>query len=295
MEDRSFRHTLHRWGQHMVDSGRWSRDVTRLTLLLALPLLAACGGVSDEQEVEVGRENAAQIDAQLPLVRDPVATRYLTDLGLDIARRSSRASLDWRFSIVDSDQINAFAVPGGFIYVNRGLIERARSLDELAGVLGHEIAHVTLRHSVRQMEQQTKGSVVITLLCTLTSVCESGVGRVAINAAGSAWFARHSRADELEADSAAIEHVVRADIDPDGIPSFFERLLEERRRAPGLVEGWFGSHPLEEDRIAVTRAIIGRLEPRTLEGLREDTPDFHAFQARVKSLPPSPAPRPLPR
>src|SRR5688572_21821407 len=116
----------------------------QVALVASLAAAAACGGVSDEQEVEVGRKSVEQIEAQLPLVRDPVATRYLTDLGLDIARRSSRASLDWRFSIVDSDQVNAFAVPGGFIYVNRGLIERARTLDELAGVLGHEIAHVTL-------------------------------------------------------------------------------------------------------------------------------------------------------
>ena len=269
--------------------------MVHVVLAALLAIIPGCGGVSDEQEIGVGRQTAAQIDAQLPLVRDPVATRYLTGLGLDIARRSSRASLDWRFSIVDSDQVNAFAVPGGFIYVNRGLIDRARSLDELAGVIGHEIAHVTLRHSVKQMEQQSRGNIVVTVVCTLTSVCESGVGRIAINAAGSAWFARHSRADELEADSAAIEHVVRADIDPDGIPSFFERLLAERQRQPGLVDGWFGSHPLEEDRIASTRAIIQQIDPAQLEGLREDSPDFQAFQARLRALPPSPAPRQMPR
>jgi len=269
---------------------RWGRGVPLLLAAFGL----ACGDVSSDQEVELGVQTAGQIERQLPLVRDPVATRYLTDLGLDIARRTSRASLDWRFAIVDSDQINAFAVPGGFVYVNRGLIERARSLDELAGVLGHEIAHVTLRHSVKQMEQGTRRNVVVGLVCTFTNVCESGLGRVAIDAAGSAWFARHSRADERQADSAAIDHVIRADIDPEGIPSFFERLLEERRARPGVVEGWFGSHPLEEDRIAVTRALIDRIDPARLDGLREDTPDFHAFQARVRALPRRQLPPPSP-
>lgn len=265
--------------------GPW-RVLRRRGWVLTLALVAlACVDLSGEQEVELGAQTAAQVERQLPLVRDPVATKYLTDLGLDIARRTSRASLDWRFSIVDSDEINAFAVPGGFIYVNRGLIERTRSLDELAGVLGHEIAHVTLRHSVKQMEQGTRRNVVVGLVCTFTEVCESGLGRVAIDAAGSAWFARHSRADERQADSAAIDHVIRADIDPEGIPAFFERLLEERRYRPGIVEGWFGSHPLEEERIADTRALIDRIEPARLDGLREDTPDYQAFLARVRSLP----------
>ena len=228
-------------------------------------------------------------------MRDPVATAYITALGLDIARRTSRGTLDWRFHIVDSDQINAFAVPGGFIYVNRGLIQRAQSLDELAGVLGHEIAHVTLRHAVKQMEQGGKRSVVVALVCTLTSVCESGLGQVAINAAGSAWFAKHSRADEASADSAAIEHVIRAGIHPAGIPAFFERLMAERRARPGVVEGWFSSHPLEEQRVTATREQIDRLEPSQLERLREDSPDFQAFRARLAALPPSPPPRPLPR
>ena len=265
-----------------------------LCLAGCVATLAACG-VSQDEEVAIGRENARQIDAQLPLVTDPVATSYLSALGGDIARRTARADLEWQFRIVDSDQVNAFAVPGGFIYVNRGLIERAATLDELAGVLGHEIAHVTLRHSARQMEEGSKRGVVISLLCTLTSVCESSVGRVAVNAANSALFARHSRHDEAEADSAAIENVMRADIDPDGIPSMFERLLQERRTRPGPVEGWFASHPLEEDRIARTRALIERIEPAQLEGLRQDSPDFHAFRARIAALPRPPAARALPR
>lgn len=264
-------------------------------LLASVGALAACGGISEEQEVEVGRENAGKIEAQLPLVRDPVLERYLADLGRDIARRTERANLDWRFSIVNSDQVNAFAVPGGFIYVNRGLIERAETLDELAGVVGHEIAHVTLRHSVKQMEKGTQSNVVVALVCTLTSVCDNGLGRVAINAAGSAWFAKHSRADEAQADSAAIAYVMAAGIDPDGIPSFFEELMQERRDQPGIVQGWFGTHPLEEDRVDATRALIGQIERRRLDGLRDDSPDFQAFRARLKALPPAPAGPALPR
>jgi beta-barrel assembly-enhancing protease len=270
------------------------RTITICLWAASLAGLGACGGVSEDQEVEIGRQNSAQISAQLPLVQDPVLTRYLNDLGTDIADRTERSSLNWQFSIVNSDQVNAFAVPGGFIYVNRGLIERTQSLDELAGVLGHEIAHVTLRHSVRQMEQGTKRNVVVALLCTLTSVCESGVGRVAVQAAGSAWFARHSRADEAAADSAAIDNVIRAGIDPEGIPVFFERLMQERRARPGVVEGWFSSHPLEEQRVVATRTLIDRVEESQLNGLRDDSPDYQAFKARLQSLPPAPPPPPMP-
>src|SRR6478735_6367983 len=97
-------------------------------MLAAMTMLAACS-VSQDKEVELGRENATQINAKLPIVRDPVVAEYVQQLGLDLAKRTSRADLDWRFFVVDSKEVNAFALPGGFIYINRGLIDRAQSLD----------------------------------------------------------------------------------------------------------------------------------------------------------------------
>lgn len=114
--------------------------------------LGACG-VSTQQEVELGQQYSQQINAQLPIVRDPEINRYINVLGDSIARVADSRNLDWSFYVVDSKEVNAFAVPGGFIYINRGLIERATDMSQVAGVLAHEIGHVTQRHSVQQMQK----------------------------------------------------------------------------------------------------------------------------------------------
>src|ERR1700716_2816800 len=122
-------------------------------------ILTACGG-STQQEVEMGQQYSAQINAQLPIVHDPELNRYINVLGDSIARLTERTDItDWRFYIVDSKEVNAFAVPGGFVYVNRGLIERTQRMDQLAGVLGHEIGHVVRRHSIKQMQQQQGANI----------------------------------------------------------------------------------------------------------------------------------------
>jgi predicted Zn-dependent protease len=271
----------------MRRSRRFARArVTSLArLVLASVLLAGCE-ISEDQEVELGRQYAEQVAAQLPLVRDPAINAYVAELGGRIARRTSRADLAWHFAVVDAPEVNAFALPGGFIYVNRGLIERADRMNELAGVLGHEIGHVVLRHSVRQMEKATKTNAGIVIVCTLTGWCEGGTAQVAINVAGSAWFAHHSRRDEAAADSAAVFTLARVGIDPSGIPRFFETLLQERRASPGALETWFQTHPLEESRVERTRGLVRGLPGETLRRAVRDTPDFHAFKRRLRALPP---------
>jgi predicted Zn-dependent protease len=238
-------------------------------------------------------EYATQINAQLPIVQDPELNRYINVLGDSIARLTSRRDLEWRFFIVDSKEVNAFAVPGGFIYINRGLIERTTRMDEVAGVLGHEIGHVVRRHSIQQMEKAQGANVGVTLACILTSICNSQIAGAAINLAGGAVFARFSRQDELEADNEAINNVVRAGINPQGIVTMFQKLIAERRSRPGGVEAWFRTHPLEEDRIAAVQARINQIPPATLARLGTDTRNFHTFKARLQSLPPSPPPRQL--
>src|SRR3982074_3760334 len=138
--------------------------------------LVGCG-VSQQQEVQMGQEYAQQINAQLPIVQDPEVNRYVNVLGDSIARLTSRKDLNWQFFIVDSKEVNAFAVPGGFVYVNRGLIERADKMDEVAGVLGHEIGHVLRRHTIKQMQKGQAENVGITLACVLTGVCTTQAAR----------------------------------------------------------------------------------------------------------------------
>jgi predicted Zn-dependent protease len=254
--------------------------------------LTACG-ISQQQEVQMGVEYAQQINAQLPIVQDPELNRYINVLGDSIARLTSRADLDWHFFIVDSKEVNAFAVPGGFVYVNRGLIERTDRMDEVAGVLGHEIGHVVRRHTVKQMEKAQGANIGVTLACVLTSVCNSQVAGAAINIAGGAVFARFSRQDEAEADNEGFNNVVRAGISPVGMVTMFQKLIAERKSRPGGVEAWFRTHPLEEDRVAAVQARINQIPPATLARLGTDTRNFHTFKSRLQSLPPPPPPRQL--
>ena len=126
--------------------------------------------VSSDQEVAIGQQNSQEINAQLPIVTDQYINNYVTELGDSIARLTSRGDLDWHFYVVNSHQVNAFALPGGFVYVNRGLIETADRLDELAGALAHEIGHVIQRHSVKQMESSQKIGIAATLVLSLIHI-----------------------------------------------------------------------------------------------------------------------------
>ena len=266
----------------------------RSLALLLLAGTASCA-VSDDDERQLGADYARQINAQLPLVTDPRVTGYVSALGREMAQQTSRAGLDWQFYVVNSRDVNAFALPGGFIYVNRGLIERSRTLDHFAGVLGHEIGHVVERHSVERMKKATGTNVGVAILCTVTSICEGAIGQVAVNAAGSALLAKYSRSDEAEADSLAVATVMRAGISPLGIPEFFEVLLAERRHRPGVLDGFFASHPIEESRVERTRALIADLDAERVRALPRDDRGFQAFKAIVAALPQPPDRVPMPR
>jgi beta-barrel assembly-enhancing protease len=224
---------------------------------------------------------------------------YIQDLGNSIAGKTSRSDLDWHFYVVNTKQVNAFALPGGYVYVNRGLIESADRLDELTGTLGHEIGHVVERHSVKQMQKAEKANVGVAVVCTLTSICHSGLAQAAVQVGGSALFASYSRQDELQADSEAVVNVSRAGYSPQGIPDLFQVLLKEREYQPTKVEGWFASHPLEEARIDKAERLIATLPDAQGRRFIVDAPEFHAFKDRLASLPvarerPKPAGNDLP-
>src|SRR3954464_7575344 len=258
------------------------RAMRRLLAGFALALSMTACGASKQQEVEMGQQYAAQINQQLPIIQDPELNRYINVLGDSIARLTERQDLpEWRFYIVDSKEVNAFAVPGGYVYVNRGLIERTQRMDQLAGVLGHEIGHVVRRHSIKQMQQAQGANLGVTLACVLTRVCESQAGQAAIQVGGTALFAKFSRTDEAEADAEGIKNVVRAGISPNGIPEMFEILIAERQSNPSAVEGWFSTHPLEEDRVAATRAQIAQINPAILRTLSTDSQRYQSFKQRI--------------
>lgn len=260
----------------------------KICVMLTLSATMTACSISPQEERQMGEQYSAEINAQLPIVQDPEVNRYLNRLGDSLARLTNRGDLDWRFYMVNDAQVNAFAVPGGFIYINRGLVDRTQNLSQLAGVLGHEIAHVTERHSVEQMQKAQGANIGVTLACVLTSICNSDVGQAAVQVGGTAVFARFSRDAEREADQHAIANVVRAGIHPQGIPEMFEILLNERQRNPSAVEGWFSTHPGEEERIQRTQAAIAQINPAVLQTLTRNTTTYNNFRARVRSLPAPP-------
>ncbi len=258
--------------------------MNRFLKLGALILAAGCA-VSTQQEVDMGQSYSQQVNQKLPIIKDPELNRYINVLGDSLARVADDRSLDWHFFIVDSKEVNAFAIPGGYVYVNRGLIERAIKLDMLAGVLGHEIGHVTQRHSIKQMQKAQGANIGLTLGCVLTNVCNNGIANTAIQVGGTAVFAKFSRTDEAEADKVGVDYVTRAGIDPRGIPEMFQVLLDERKNQPGALDAFFQTHPLEESRIAATEAQISHINAAVLASLTKDSPRYQEFRQRLLSLP----------
>ncbi len=251
------------------------------TVLVAATV--ACN-VSVSEEDELGDQYASAIESQLPMLRDSAAEAWLSILGARLTSVADRDSRDWHFYLVDDSTVNAFAVPGGHIFVHRGLVQRAATYSELAGVMGHEVAHVTLRHSVDQMRSRTRTSVLVTAFCAIVNVCSSTAAQIAIDVGGQALFAKYSRDDEAQADSAAVGYLIAAGIDPRGIPSMFERLAAERRSDPSALDAWFGSHPLEESRVARTNGLISTIGPQRLDSLASDDPSFAVFKESVGGL-----------
>jgi predicted Zn-dependent protease len=223
------------------------------------------------------------------MVHDAVIQNYVNQLGQRIARTTSRSDLNWQFQVVNSSVVNAFALPGGFVYVNRGVLERASNMSEVAGVLGHEIEHVVQRHSVKQMEQAQGANVGLGIACALTGVCNSGVAQAAINVGGSAVFAKFSRTDEVQADEGGFNNVIRAGINPRGMYTFFQKLLaEEQQSGGGNASAWFSDHPGTSDRIADIQKMLNQVPASQLNSLQLNESGFTTMKSRLSQLGPAP-------
>lgn len=248
---------------------------------VALVLVAVACTPSVEEERALGEEYARQVEAQMTISEDQQLDQYIDQLAAQLTRSADSTGHTWRFTIVEADEMNAFAIPGGHIYVNRGLVERVGTMPELAGVLAHEVGHVVLRHSAEQMAKRSKANVAVNLFCSLTGWCEGTAAQVAINVGGAAFFARHSRQDEAEADSVAVQYLVAAGIDPSGVPSLFQRMAAERKASPDLFGAFFSSHPLDEERVERTSALVSAIPESTRTGLRREDEGFMAIKERL--------------
>jgi len=256
--------------------------------LVALALAAAACAtirqiniVSEEQELAMGAQFAAELENELEFIADPMVTAYVDSLGQVLARVSKRSHIPYTFRVVDTDDVNAFAVPGGYLYVNRGLIEAADTEAELAGVLGHEIGHVVGKHSARQLSQQYGIAI---LASVALGENPNMVAELAANIAATGTLMSHSRAMESEADGYGVQEVYDAGIDPAGLATFFDKLEEMRGGAGGSsLEKFFSTHPDPGARADDVRAQAARLPPKDL---RKDSPRFQAVKRRVLEIKP---------
>ena len=255
----------------------------------AIALLGACSTISQQEEVQMGSQAASQISAQLPMLQDATINAYVNSLGRSIANTTSRADLNWQFGVVNTQVINAFALPGGYIYVNRGVLSRASNESELAGVLSHEIEHVVRRHSVKQMEKAQGANIGVALACTLTNVCGNQAAQAAIQVGGTAVFAKFSRGDEIQADEGGFQNLTRTGINPRGMLTFFQKLLAEEQQSGGssASSSWFADHPGTQDRIADIQRMLNDSGTR-LNGLRNDSQAFQSMKRRLNQLPAAP-------
>lgn len=260
-----------------------------LRLLMAACLfgsMASCATIgrfnilSTEQEVEIGREAAREVERELELYEDPAVTAYINSLGQMLARYSRRSGLTYYFKVVDTDEVNAFALPGGWLYVNRGLITTAENESELAGVIGHEIGHVDKKHGARAISRQLGAAFFLEL--TLGGNNSSSTQRAGRQIAGlfvGMQQLSYGRDAEREADRFAVESTYATGIDPKGTATFFEKLMAMQKKEPGRFGRLFSTHPPSRERVENVRAQIGGLPPKA--GLTKDSGRFQAIKERI--------------
>lgn len=214
-----------------------------------------------DKEVAIGRQFAREVDQSAKLVEDPVIVEYINKVGQNIVLHSD-AKVPFTIKVIDADEINAFALPGGFFYVNKGLILAAENESELAGPMAHEIAHVAARHGV---EQASKGQIVN--WGTLPLIFLGGWGGFAIRqAAGLAipvGFLKFNRNAEFEADTLAVQYLWASGYDPHSMSSFFEKLQSQEKKKPGTMSKIFSTHPMVGDRIDRVNSLIARFPDRS--------------------------------
>lgn len=212
---------------------------------------------STEKEVRMGRELAAEVDRQAKFIEDPVITEYVNRVGQNIVLHSD-AKVPFTIKVIDSDEVNAFALPGGFFYVNKGLLLAADNEAEVAGVMAHEIAHVAARHAV---ENQTKGTL-LEYLAMGGSIFLGGIpGMIYQNTAGLGLlgiFMKFSRSAEEEADKLGVQYMWAAGYDPTAMATMFEKLESKNKKKPGLIAKAFSTHPAPAGRRASALALASR-------------------------------------
>lgn len=234
-----------------------------------------------EKQIADGKAYAQQVESTAKLVKDPVITEYVNRLGQNLVHNSD-ARVPFTIKVIDSDDINAFALPGGFFYVNSGLLLAADNEAELAGVMAHEIGHVAACHAARE---QTRGQL-LNLASVPLIFMGGGVGYAVAQAASLAvplTFLKFSRGFEKQADFLGLQYMYKAGYDPQAFISFFEKIEAKEKNRPGTIAKVFATHPPTPDRMAKSQQEIAKVLP-TRDQYILDTSEFEEVKARLSGL-----------
>lgn len=252
-------------------SHRTLQPLKPIAALALVALLSACATnpvtgkkeiamISEAQEIQLGRENDQQVQASIGLYDDPDLQQYVQRIGAKLAAESERPNLPWTFRVVDDASVNAFALPGGFIYVTRGILTHFNSEAELAAVLGHEIGHVTARHSVSQMSKQQLAGLGLSL-AMIFSPAARPYGDLAQTGLG-VLFLKYSRDDERQADDLGYQYMLNEGYDPRQMAEVFEMLdTVSRVNTQGRLPNWLASHPEPAARRQTVEAKLAQAGP----------------------------------
>jgi Zn-dependent protease with chaperone function len=209
---------------------------------------------STDKEVQIGESIARQVEKEYKFVEDPLIQKRVEDIGKKIVSVCDRKDIDYHFKVLDDEEVNAVSLPGGFVYVNKGLIDKVANDDELAGVLAHEVGHIVARHSIKKLQAMMAYSVL-----RMLSVAVPQAGQVG-NAADVAFteiMLGYSREDELLADQLATRYTKLSGYNPRGMIDFLLRLQDINRRKPLRPKSYFKTHPYVPDRIRVVKQELG--------------------------------------
>jgi len=236
-----------------------------------------------EKEIALGKQMAQEVEHQAQVVDDPVVAEYVNRVGQNIVRNSD-AKVPFTIKVLDTEEVNAFALPGGFLFVNTGLILKAESEAELAGVMGHEIAHVAARHGTRAA---TRGQIAqIAMIAASIAIPYGWTGYAIQQGAGLAiplGFLTFSRANEREADHLGLQYTYKTGYDPESLVDFFEKLESLEKKKPGSVAKVFSTHPMTDDRIKGAQEQIQDYLPERPEYV-VNTSEFDNVRARIAML-----------
>jgi predicted Zn-dependent protease len=236
-----------------------------------------------EHEIALGKQLAQEVDRSAKFITDPVVTEYVNRVGQNLVRNSD-AQVPFTIKVIDSDQINAFALPGGFFYVNSGLILHADEESELAGVMAHEIAHVCARHGTKNA---TKGQIMQLATIPLVLLGPGGWAGYAIYQGAQfivpISFLKFSRDAEREADYLGLQYMYKAGYDPNSFVSFFEKVTAIEKKQPGTVPKIFSTHPPTPDRIEAAQKEIATILPAREEYI-VSTSEFDMVKRRLGAI-----------